>query len=69
MANYLDEKCPESSLYNDETKSRDLELLDYFSKVLTTTLRSNLSFYLETINFNNRAVYFVDYGHFCKLHI
>lgn len=34
VANYLDEKYPEPPLYNDETKSRDLELLDHFSKVL-----------------------------------
>ncbi|XP_011636400.1 glutathione S-transferase omega-1-like [Pogonomyrmex barbatus] len=36
VANYLDEKYPEPSLYNDETKDRDLELLDHFSKIMDT---------------------------------
>ncbi|XP_011137460.1 pyrimidodiazepine synthase [Harpegnathos saltator] len=33
IANYLDEKYPEPTLYNEETKSRDLELLDHYSKI------------------------------------
>lgn len=41
VANYLDEKYPEPPLYNDETKNRDLELLDHFTKVLITMLRCN----------------------------
>ncbi|KYN01309.1 PREDICTED: glutathione S-transferase omega-1-like [Cyphomyrmex costatus] len=35
VANYLDEKYPEPPLYNDETKSRDLELIDHFSKFVS----------------------------------
>lgn len=34
IANYLDKKYPEPALYRNETKSRDLELLDQYSKVL-----------------------------------
>lgn len=34
IANYLNQKYPVPPLYNDETKSHDLELLDHFSKVL-----------------------------------
>lgn len=33
IANYLNQKYPVPPLYNDETKSHDLELLDHFSKV------------------------------------
>ncbi|XP_029664155.1 pyrimidodiazepine synthase-like isoform X1 [Formica exsecta] len=36
IANYLDQKYPAPPLYNDETKSRDLELLDHFSKIIET---------------------------------
>lgn len=36
IANYLDKKHPEPALYKEETKSRDLELLDHYSKVLIT---------------------------------
>ncbi|EGI63781.1 PREDICTED: pyrimidodiazepine synthase-like isoform X1 [Acromyrmex echinatior] len=34
VANYLDEKYPEPPLYNEETKSRDLELIDDLSKIV-----------------------------------
>lgn len=34
IANYLDEKYPEPQLYNENTKDRDLELLDQYSKVI-----------------------------------
>ncbi|KAG7211463.1 hypothetical protein KM043_010744 [Ampulex compressa] len=34
IANYLDEKYPEPGLYNDETKARDLELIDHYSKII-----------------------------------
>ncbi|XP_076759712.1 pyrimidodiazepine synthase [Xylocopa sonorina] len=34
IANYLDEKYPEPPLYHEETKAKDLELLDHFSKVV-----------------------------------
>ncbi|XP_014485679.1 PREDICTED: pyrimidodiazepine synthase-like [Dinoponera quadriceps] len=33
IANYLDEKYPEPALYNEETKNRDLELLDNYTKI------------------------------------
>ncbi|RLU17148.1 hypothetical protein DMN91_011217 [Ooceraea biroi] len=36
IANYLDQKYPEPPLYNNEIKSRDLELLDHYSKVIGT---------------------------------
>ena len=48
VANWLDEKYP-GPLYNDETKSHDLELLDHFQGAYTMTLISNLSPYQETI--------------------
>lgn len=34
IANYLDEKYPEPSLYQEATKAQDLELLQHFSKVI-----------------------------------
>lgn len=37
LANYLDEKYPEPPLYNDETKSRDLELLNHFNSKIVDT--------------------------------
>ncbi|XP_032668047.1 pyrimidodiazepine synthase-like [Odontomachus brunneus] len=33
IANFLDEKYPEPALYNEETKARDLELQDHFTKI------------------------------------
>lgn len=34
IADYLDEKYPEPPLYHEETKARDLELLDHYSKLV-----------------------------------
>lgn len=68
VANYLDEKYPEPPLYNNETKNRDLELLDHFSKVFITMLKCNLS-----LSGNDPLIIvfilFTDYEHFCKLYI
>ncbi|XP_076170173.1 pyrimidodiazepine synthase [Ptiloglossa arizonensis] len=35
IANYLDEKYPEPPLYHETTKTRDLELLDHYSKIVS----------------------------------
>ncbi|XP_003695287.1 pyrimidodiazepine synthase [Apis florea] len=35
IANYLDEKYGEPSLYHNETKVRDIELLDHYSKLIS----------------------------------
>lgn len=42
IANYLDQKYPEPALYNNDAKSRDLELLDHYSKVFINIISSNL---------------------------
>lgn len=34
IANYIDKKYPLPELYHEETKSRDLELLEHYSKVI-----------------------------------
>lgn len=38
IANYLDEKYPEPSLYQEATKAQDLELLQHFSKIVSVFL-------------------------------